>query len=524
MSKGGSQRAHGTSKSGAPPKIKDISKLKLKDLRPDISPRGPQYLLMKEVGKLYGLRTKPGGDLEGSDRESFNAAWRVSKVWRELTRSFDLDEKGHAVQRYVGKSLTGPVTQAFDHLKRMVGQGTAIDQEGYRVVSAQPWSGKYVVFSDHHRSIDSERQNFFAKNNKLYVDALKKYADNDFTVIENGDVEELFVRRYSKAEYRDWLDMTFGQLQKRRIALRLQVLKNILAAPENAALYATLGELSQNGRLLRVVGNHDPELKRPEFLEALRKKLPNLPLPADFVFLGQGANHRTPVKMVISHGHHFDEFTNPENAPFLGELISETMSWAYQGADRNWTWHKDGGNVGKWLDGSTAFNNQLVSSDHAGFNPFEFFHDKSAEEALEGLLGKNVAWEYFVNKNPLDAFHREVMKGKAFFKFRHMNEVDIMNGWNRVFPQAASRPQLLLGHSHEVRFQPRIPGTTKRYDHLLNSGAAGRFENLIWGVEVNNGKAQVVAWSHKQRTTQKDARRYVYSVNEQGLIPEEKAL
>jgi hypothetical protein len=31
-------------------------------------------------------------------------------------------------------------------------------------------------------------------------------------------------------------------------------------------------------------------------------------------------------------------------------------------------------------------------------------------------------------------------------------------------------------------------------DWYLNSGAAGRFEGLLWGVELRDGQAQVISW------------------------------
>ena len=487
----------------------DIRTVKLSDIKPEISPRFLEFGLAKRTASGFGLNLD-----DPEDRKAFRAAWAVSKVWRRLIDDF-------AEGRYPGMSLDKPVDDAFGTIKTMVDTRDPVSKHGYRFLSHRLAKQKYVVFSDHHWSTKANRQNFFASNRKLYIDALKRYRDAGYIVIENGDVEEMLVRRYPSAEYRRWLRLSFPELQERRRALRLQMLEQTLKARENQALYAALSSLSAGQQLVRTVGNHDPDLHLPEFYELLRTKIADLHKPADFIFLERG----TRVETIIAHGHHFDVFTNPTNAPYLGELIAETLSWAYQGPDRNWRWAWRNGNVRKWIDGSIPFLNEMVTDDHLALNLRTMFckNEKvTLEAALETLLEKNVAWEYFLSDTPLKAYTEEVLNGLAFFKFRHMDEVRIMKSWNQTFPDPKKRPKLLLGHSHEVRINPRLPGTKQPYRFLLNSGTAGRFENLVWGLELDNGKAQVVGWTHANRTSKTEPHRFVYREQGNGLLPTEQ--
>ena len=51
----------------------------------------------------------------------------------------------------------------------------------------------------------------------------------------------------------------------------------------------------------------------------------------------------------------------------------------------------------------------------------------------------------------------------------------------------------MLGHTHEVRAVPSGP-----FSRYYNSGAAGRFERLLWALEVTPGAVTIVAW-HLER-------------------------
>jgi hypothetical protein len=80
-------------------------------------------------------------------------------------------------------------------------------------------------------------------------------------------------------------------------------------------------------------------------------------------------------------------------------------------------------------------------------------------------------------------------------------------------------PTLICGHTHEVRdratftnalavpftvAKKRAPSTlvppgapnANVYTRYMNSGSAGRFENLIWCIEINDKTASVFSWTN----------------------------
>jgi UDP-2,3-diacylglucosamine pyrophosphatase LpxH len=107
--------------------------------------------------------------------------------------------------------------------------------------------GRVVVFSDLHLG-DGGRRDDFLPNAGLLTDALRRYyLPGRYTLVLNGDVEELQRFRLPQIR-RQW-----------------------------ASFYELLGEFARRGRLERLVGNHDAELAllgdpwpAPRLLESLR--------------------------------------------------------------------------------------------------------------------------------------------------------------------------------------------------------------------------------------------------------------
>ncbi len=71
----------------------------------------------------------------------------------------------------------------------------------------------------------------------------------------------------------------------------------------------------------------------------------------------------------------------------------------------------------------------------------------------------------------------------------------------------------MLGHSHEPRLRAGHPGESDERqvtDFYLNSASAGRFEGLIWGLELIDGEPLLISWhrdaSTPVRTIWRDAR------------------
>jgi hypothetical protein len=268
-------------------------------------------------------------------------------------------------------------------------------------------------------------------------------------------------------------------------------------------------EFIARGRYYRTIGNHDTDMATTAYTDAIDTHLGiDWPEASDLLLLSDGDD----TAMIICHGHQFDAYCVAAHAKYAGESFSEGGAWAYQGPDRFWSLEKDGANfINKWLDGSKYFLNMLVSDDPAVKQTPLRLAEAVAGQAIgnlhdttkwEVLYNKNIAWEYFDNADPQDAFDDEVKTGKRWYKFRHMDELHIVARLEARYGN--NGPSLLLGHSHEPRINAGkldpILLTAARATNYLNSAAAGRFENLIWGIEINGGAAIIVSWSRDNAT------------------------
>jgi len=218
-------------------------------------------------------------------------------------------------------------------------------------------------------------------------------------------------------------------------------------------------------------------------------------VPVDILLIGDDNDY------AVMHGHQFDQATNPAVAPLYGEVISECLGVWYQGPDRSWS----ASSVRTILEG--GFPNRLAThGDHATgaasllMTALLTSRDANDEEwaaAWESLFGHPIAWEYGASdwqasvrggfSRPRDLID-DAMLGHQFFKFRHLDEAVIVQNLATWDIDAA----LVLGHSHEVRAIEGGPGHPRYY----NSGAAGRFERLVWALEITGRRdVAVVAWA-----------------------------
>jgi hypothetical protein len=203
------------------------------------------------------------------------------------------------------------------------------------------------------------------------------------------------------------------------------------------------------------------------------------------------------LKFVILHGHQFDESCVPPHARKVGEVISECLSWAFQGADRVWRLS----DTRKWFANAVKEFGNTLSNSARSTTPHP-----DLEAILECFMGHQVAWEYFENKDPYMAFSKEVCTGDEFFKYRHLDEEALANSILRRTSDLADFPTVICGHSHEPRDRSKFNNSTNVtppesrdrnvFPRYMNSGSAGRFENLIWCVEITGSDAKVYSWSN----------------------------
>lgn len=454
----------------------------------------------RSIAQQFGLAS------DGSEDDIFGAGWKLKQYAQAYMEDADNLDKARR-----------EVEDGFGYFASAVRTGRTSRTLGHDILTTLPVRGRYVVFSDHHLTHRGNRQDFMASsgNLDLYLEVLAQYLDEGFTLIENGDVEDLVVFEPTEAEFQrrqelldagDGDDASWTALDDRRHVKRLEQLRDIL--DDNADYYRLLAEFGRGGRLFRVAGNHDYDLQKGEFLDALRSKIPDLPRPSDYVFLSdEGAASGEGVRFAIMHGHQFDTSCVPTVAPRVGELLSESLAWAYQGADRTWRWTGGGAPGRDWVVDHKGFHDNLVTDDpgsvwggRGGAAAGAFVGNLHSKDGWEELFGHVIAWEYFENSDPQVAVAREVQTGESFFKYRHLDERFLRACLIGSFPDSATRPKLLLGHTHEVRYKPAylgdgLMGTHPDFDHYLNGGAAGRFENLIWGAEIVDGVERVVSWS-----------------------------
>lgn len=382
-------------------------------------------------------------------------------------------------------------------------------QAGFQRVRRVP-DGKIVIFSDHHILPDENRQSgCWRANRDGYTRILGHYGEDGWVVVEDGDVEDLVIlepmitesmysevllgkmgRRVRSRNAKQLLAgiatdpaVTFRALEEARIPRRREQYARIRSAPGNQAYYDVLRQLAASDQLVRVTGNHCYNLGELQTEEHLR--------PVDVAIVERER------PMAILHGHQFDQATAPGVATLYGEVISECLGVWFQGPDRTWGPRE----IARILGG--GFPNRLSThgESHGGVGTMvtammasEYGDVDEWAAAWEGLFGHPIAWEYAADDWQLGARYgayrpgniiEQAMLGEQFFKFRHLDELAVVLALERWQVDA----DIVFGHTHEVRDIPS--GPTSRY---YNSGAAGRFERLIWALEVEPSGVTICAW------------------------------
>ena len=429
------------------------------------------------------------------------------KLFKSL---FDVQNTFKTVNAWPSTALV--VSDAMSALRRVLA-GEAIDRMGYRKVERRS-DGPFVVFSDHHIVPPENRQKkVWLQNRDAYAKLIRHYASNGYTIVENGDVEDLVILEPKRTEavylkvlaehskkkkgidskrllswFREYPNEMRDVLTATRSEWRQIQLDQIFDDPGNKPYYDALAEVAAANRLVRVAGNHDYEM------QSLQVREPWM-VPVDILLIGDDNDY------AVMHGHQFDQATNPAVAPLYGEVISECLGVWFQGPDRSWS----ADSVRTILKG--GFPNRLAThGDHASgaasllMTALLTSRDANDEEwamAWESLFGHPIAWEYGANdwqasvrggfSRPRDLID-DAMLGHQFFKFRHLDEGEIVQNLATWDIETA----LVLGHSHEVRAIEGGPGHCRYY----NSGAAGRFERLVWALEITGRReVVVVAWA-----------------------------
>ncbi|MBQ9931583.1 MAG: metallophosphoesterase family protein [Firmicutes bacterium] len=171
--------------------------------------------------------------------------------------------------------------------------------EAYKKAFPVPFDkdSKFVFFGDTHRGDDSIADEF-GRNRPIYYHALNHYYQNGFTYVELGDGDELIEHRHFRHIYNAHVP-TFRMLRK----------------------------FFNDNRMLRIYGNHDNQLKKPEYVRANLYQVPDDYLDESVpLFPGLEiheallfTNRETEQELFIVHGHQGDPLNDQFSfLPFFG--------------------------------------------------------------------------------------------------------------------------------------------------------------------------------------------------------------
>ena len=184
-----------------------------------------------------------------------------------------------------------------------------------RSVGRLPAGGRYVVTSDLHRCVPGRLDWPARQGTKdLYRAVIAGYAEDGWSVVENGDVEDFWMVGGSTwgACY-DVARLAAGVAGPLADATRRELLGDHLdrIVDNNADLYRVLAELARDGRYHRTVGNHDDVLTDPVLQDRLAEHLPGVRAPDALVLTTGGPPRVATTEAVLMHGHLTDAWNGP---------------------------------------------------------------------------------------------------------------------------------------------------------------------------------------------------------------------
>lgn len=327
-----------------------------------------------------------------------------------------------------------------------------------------PARQKYFISSDLHYyaagRMDNSSFSGHQRIKELYRRVLSWYVPNDFTLIENGDVEDYWLRGGSgygvvfdaasvlPAPSLNHLFAEAGLLSAAQFHLG-QVVNN------NVDVYSFIrANFHDRGRYFRTLGNHDDLYADPQMVSALGRVYPGINV-YDAIVLQ--ADEDINGVAVITHGHQTDAWNMP-GCSFLGKITTSLGS-----ALRDLSF-------GEWTPG---------------------LPDASKTDKLWNWRNDNQD----DRPNKLDQVSPWVGINTDLGS---LDEEGLFGGYQRTYPSGGG-PVVILGHTHAPLSQPHS-SQGGRWDRYYNTGSAGMFANLVTGVEWDgtvdprNPSIRTVAW------------------------------
>ena len=321
----------------------------------------------REFAKAIGLKF----DLDPSLTDAFDDLWVLMAEARQYEKQQEDKIKGKK----------GDLEDAYGYAAQLA-KGKTVNKPTFSrpAPSLSDDHDKVVIFSDFHMTAFKKMPNYFYDfNYQIYLDVLDYYADNHFTLVENGDVEDcvLFEPDNDSANKRRKsapnafgireiaypvlsTDSSWDEFLTLRYDKRLELQDAIFNLFPD--YYTLIQErFIKKGKYVRLIGNHDTYLKEDRE-DKLRNKIEEKLLGTevcDYLLIKRNQQ----ISYLVIHGHQFDaacvQHGEIPYAKSLGEMFTECGGWANQGADRAW-WEDD---TKRWYIG-TKYLNQLVRSIH----------------------------------------------------------------------------------------------------------------------------------------------------------------
>jgi hypothetical protein len=388
---------------------------------------------------------------------------------------------------------------------------------------AEASNRKYAILSDIHRDAPEDDVldadffdlSHFSKHRDLFIRALEYYRDNGYTVIENGDCEELWV----------------APSMRKKKSVRERAQSIIDPNGPHRRVYELLAELHRDSRYFRTRGNHDdfwaaaPENEAllretwfndgPEFrvwdaliipevltmnddylgavkniIQAKREKAPlDVEGLVDMIPVGLSPKrYHTRAPLFILHGHQTD-FWNCDEHNFLGKTLANSL--------------------GIIADGLSTFPYHLKGIDFGG-NPMVKFSDLIAKvPQVENWLPEDRALR--LSRRLEQGEESRLIQDNIYFSETLAASLSLA----LKYPGQSGlmQVQVLVGHTHWPQSRPmlhlgmlKVPNTNTTIPLRLptsyyNSGTCGWWEGVLWGVEITSyGQPKLFYWDKRSES------------------------
>ncbi len=321
-------------------------------------------------------------------------------------------------------------------------------------IARLPSNQKYAVFSDIHMFVDGDLDFFNnSGNSKIYRSALGWYSTQGYHLIENGDVEDFWMRGGSSKglilTLSDPLPWPYYSDAFESIAFRSANQAHAFGLfISNDATYATIRALFHDrGKYTKMIGNHDDVWSDPAMDPIIQALYPGISVN-DYCVLYN--NYSGEAESILAHGHQSDIFNTPM-CNFAGKA-------------------------------ATDFASHLHEVTFGEINMFS---------RTQGDWGKEWNDKGFINE----------LSEIDMLEFKSFSEYDLYEDLENIYGDSLSQPYLILGHTHQPKNESGIP-RWMYYDQwdwkeYSNSGTTGMWEGVVVGLEIENSNVNVIAWKNE---------------------------